>query len=77
MNRRVAIYARVSTANEQSPESQLRDLREFAGRRGFRVIQEYIDRGVSGATHSRPALDDLLTDARRGRFGNSTAWAGA
>jgi DNA invertase Pin-like site-specific DNA recombinase len=74
MTRRVGIYARVSTANGQSPESQLRDLRELADRRGFRVVQEYVDQGVSGATHSRPALDELVTDARRGRFDAVLIW---
>jgi DNA invertase Pin-like site-specific DNA recombinase len=74
MKRRVGIYARVSTANGQSPESQLRDLRELAGRRNFRVVKEYIDQGVSGATHSRPALDELVADARRGRFDAVLIW---
>jgi DNA invertase Pin-like site-specific DNA recombinase len=74
MNRRVAIYARVSTTNGQSPESQLRDLRELARCRNFHVAREYIDQGVSGATHSRPALNDLLTDARRGRFDAVLVW---
>ena len=39
---RVAIYARVSTG-EQSPELQLRELRDYAGRRGFPVHREYVD----------------------------------
>ena len=39
MKRRVAIYARVSTATEQSPEMQLIDLRELAERRGFEVVR--------------------------------------
>jgi hypothetical protein len=32
---RVALYARVSTLNNQDPEMQLAELREYAGRRGF------------------------------------------
>ncbi len=71
--RQVAIYARVSTP-EQSPEMQLRDLRELAQRRGFEVVREYIDTGISGAADSRPALDNLLTDARRGRFKAMLVW---
>ena len=74
MKRRVAIYARVSTATEQSPEMQLRDLRELAERRGFEVVREYVDTGFSGATDSRPALNDLLADARRGRFEAVLVW---
>jgi len=74
VNRRVAIYARVSTAPEQSPEMQLRDLRELAARRGLEVVREYVDQGFSGATDSRPALNDLLADARRGRFKAILVW---
>jgi len=32
--RRAAIYARVSTTNGQTPENQLRELREVAGKAG-------------------------------------------
>ena len=39
---RVATYARVSTG-EQSPELQVRKLRDYAGRRGFAVHREYVD----------------------------------
>src|ERR1700751_5342833 len=45
---RVALYARVSTLNGQDPEMQLRELREYAARRGWSVEKEYIDQGVSG-----------------------------
>jgi hypothetical protein len=43
---RVALYARVSTLNGQDPEMQLRELREYASRRGWVVDKEYIDRGA-------------------------------
>jgi DNA invertase Pin-like site-specific DNA recombinase len=58
---RVATYARVSTANNgQDPTMQTRELREFAERRGWTIIGEYVDRGVSGSKKSRPALNELL-----------------
>jgi predicted site-specific integrase-resolvase len=42
--RRAAIYARVSTVDgRQDPETQLRQLREYAERRGFPVAHEYVD----------------------------------
>ena len=55
---RIALYARVSTANgQQDPEMQLRELREYAERRGWLISEEYIDLGVSGYKDSRPALN--------------------
>lgn len=66
---RAAIYARVSTSNGgQSPEMQVREFQEFCGRRGWKIVGEYIDTGVSGAKERRPELDKLMADARRRRF---------
>lgn len=62
-----AIYVRVSTA-EQCVESQLFDLRELAVQRGFEVVQEYRDCGISGRRARRPGLDALIADARRKKF---------
>src|SRR5215470_27728 len=73
---RAAIYARVSTTNGQANgvEMQLRDLREMAERRGFQITREYCDAGVSGAKDSRPALDAMLADAKRGKFQVLLIW---
>jgi DNA invertase Pin-like site-specific DNA recombinase len=65
--RKAAIYARVSTT-DQHVESQLYDLRQLAVDRGFEVVQEYKDWGVSGRKARRPGLDDLMADARRKKF---------
>ncbi len=47
---RLALYARVSTSNgQQDPEMQLRELREYADRRGWVISSEYVDAGISGA----------------------------
>ena len=69
---RAAIYARVSTS-DQSPESQLRDLRQYATARGLGV-SEYVDTGFSGAKQSRPALDRLMNDARKRRIDCVLVW---
>ena len=63
---KAAIYVRVSTA-DQHVESQLYDLRELAAKRGFEVVQEYSDWGVSGRRARRPGLDALIADAREVR----------
>jgi predicted site-specific integrase-resolvase len=54
---KAAIYARVSTF-DQEPENQLRELRRYIQARGWQAI-EFVDKGVSGARESRPALNEL------------------
>ena len=72
---RVAIYARVSTG-EQSPELQLRELRDYAGRRGFAVHREYVDQAGGDVRHRKraPEFDALMADARRRRFDCVLVW---
>ncbi len=70
---RAALYARVST-DEQSPELQVAELRRLAELRGWRVVDEYIDHGVSGSKESRPALDRLLADAQAGELDLVAVW---
>lgn len=62
-----ALYARVST-QDQHVENQLLDLRKLAARRGFEIVREYSDKGVSGSKAKRPGLDSMMNDARRGEF---------
>jgi DNA invertase Pin-like site-specific DNA recombinase len=69
---KAAIYARVSTV-DQEPENQLAELRRYAEARGW-TAKDYVDRGVSGAKESRPALDQLVADARRRKFDVLVVW---
>jgi DNA invertase Pin-like site-specific DNA recombinase len=62
---RVGLYARVSTLNGQHPEMQLAELHEHSARRGWEIVGEYIDRGISGARERRPELDRLWADCRK------------
>ena len=72
---RVALYARVSTTGHgQDVGLQLDELRQVAQQRGWEVVGEFIDEGVSGGQQSRPALDQMLDCARRGRFGLIVVW---
>lgn len=61
---RAAIYVRVSTT-DQHPEVQLNPLRDYSQARGFEVVAEHVDHGVSGAKASRPQLDKMMAAARR------------
>lgn len=63
---KVGVYARVSRA-EQHPENQLRELRLYAEARGWLVVEEFVDHGVSGAKDSRPALNKLMDAVRKRR----------
>jgi len=70
---RVAIYARVSTT-DQSTESQLLDLRRYVSDRGWHTFREYCDNGISGTKDSRPALNDLMGDAKKRKFDVVLVW---
>jgi DNA invertase Pin-like site-specific DNA recombinase len=70
---RVALYARVSTT-DQHTENQLTELRRYVAARGWAITREYVDDGISGAKERRPALDELLRDARRRRFDAIACW---
>ncbi len=70
---RVAIYARVSTT-EQSSDSQLLDLRRYVRERGWDIFREFVDEGISGTKDSRPALNELMNDAKKRRFDVVLVW---
>ncbi len=70
---RVAVYARVSTS-DQSTDSQLLDLRRYVRERGWNTFKEYVDQGISGTKDSRPALNELMNDAKKRRFDVVLVW---
>src|SRR5436190_7704793 len=69
---RCALYARVSTA-DQEPENQLLELRRYVAARGWSGI-EFVDHGVSGSKDRRPALDQLIAAVRRGQVDAVVCW---
>jgi DNA invertase Pin-like site-specific DNA recombinase len=71
---RAAIYARVSTA-DQHASNQVQELRRYCEARGWAVVAEHVDNGVSGAAESRPALDTLRTGAKRRQFDAVVIWS--
>jgi DNA invertase Pin-like site-specific DNA recombinase len=71
--KKVAIYLRVST-KEQSVEMQLNDLERYSMERGLKVFKLYQDNGVSGTKESRPALSELMDDAKKRKFDIVLVW---
>lgn len=61
---RAVVYARVSTLLGQDPENQLVPIREYVKHRGFELVGEYVDHGISGTRERRPALDRLAVDVK-------------
>ena len=75
MSSRVAIYARVSTTNHgQDVTLQTRELEQFAEARGWRLVDSYIDLGISGSKDKRPELDRLMADAHKRKFDVVIVW---
>jgi DNA invertase Pin-like site-specific DNA recombinase len=76
MGKRAAIYVRVST-DKQTVENQVRELRQIAERRGWEIVEQYSDAGISGSKgrDGRPGLDQMLKDAQRRSFDVVMAWS--
>ena len=74
MPKRAVLYLRVSTI-DQNTDTQRFDLLQMAQQRGLTVVEEYVDHGISGTRNRRPALDRMMSDARKGRFDIVLVWA--
>ena len=72
----IAIYARVSTSS-QTTQNQINVLTELANRQGHTIIKIYTDNGFSGtkSTVDRPALNELMVDARKKKFEMVLVWS--
>ena len=81
--KKAVLYLRVSTASksrygdvltfDQRPELQQEPLERLAEQRGWQVVNVYTDR-ISGAKERRPALEQLINDATRGKFDVVMVW---
>lgn len=68
---RAAVYIRVSSAGQEdnfSLPTQERSCREYAGERGWAVVEVYRDVYTGAAVFERPGLTRLRADMRDGRF---------
>jgi DNA invertase Pin-like site-specific DNA recombinase len=71
---RAAIYVRVSS-DAQTVDNQLLELRTYVAGRQWTIAGEFRDEGVSGSKDRRPALDKLMTEARRGKVDVIAVWS--
>jgi len=75
LDRRAVLYSRVSTLHHgQDPEVQSREIREYCQRRGWSLVGEYVDAGISGSKERRPQLDRLIADAHKRKFDVVIVW---
>lgn len=76
MNKRVAIYTRVST-DQQTVENQRLELQAVADRLGWTIIEELADEGISGAKgrDQRPAFDRLMQMVTRKEIDLIACWS--
>lgn len=67
---RAATYCRVSTAEQAQHGTSIDDQRtrtkSYIEAKGWTLVEEYVDEGVSGSLARRPALDRLMAAARNG-----------
>ena len=77
MNKRVALYCRVSTADGQTVENQLQDLKLAGKRLGWDIVATFLDEGISGAKgrDQRAGLDALMKGIARKEFDMVAAWS--
>ena len=62
MSKRVVIYARVST-NEQNCDRQVAELEQVVKNNNWELVDTYVDEGYSRTTTTRPELDRMMKDA--------------
>lgn len=73
---KAVIYARYSCDNqrEESIEGQLRECKAFADRKGYTVVDSYIDRAISAKTDKRPQFQQMVKDSAKGLFDYVIVW---
>lgn len=62
------LYYRISTADKQSLDMQIKSVKDYCNREGIEIYKEYGDTGQSGSKESRPMFDLMLKDMRDKKF---------
>ena len=67
---RVVTYARFSSdmQNEKSITDQQRNCHEFAEKKGWSVVKDYVDKAIAGRRQDRPEHNQLIKDAELSKF---------
>ena len=68
---RVALYARVSSDMQvegKSIDAQLTEMREYAQRQGWQIVDEFVDAGFSAKSTNRPEFQRMMQDMEMRRF---------
>ena len=73
MDKKVAIYTRVSK-EEQHPENQLRQLKDFVVLSKWQIYKVYVDK-ISGRVTDRPQFQQMLRDASLRKFNVLLVWS--
>jgi len=64
MTKKVCLYVRCSQLKQvYSIERQLEELRQVCKNHDWKIVDEYVDEGISGSQRDRPAITQLLKDA--------------
>jgi DNA invertase Pin-like site-specific DNA recombinase len=73
---RAAVYARYSShrQGEQSIEGQLAEAHRYAAERDMTIVQEYVDRAMTGKNDNREQFQQMLADAARKMFDALIVW---
>ena len=71
--KKAACYVRCSTAG-QTTSNQTLELKRYCERQGWVIAKIYEDQAISGSQHDRPALNELLSDAKQGKFDVVVVW---
>ncbi|MGW7855274.1 cassette chromosome recombinase CcrB [Staphylococcus xylosus] len=68
----IGLYVRVSTLAQDidgfSINAQITQLKEYCSFQGYKVVDVYADRGISGKSMNRPELQRMLKDSKEGKL---------
>lgn len=70
---KIALYARVSTSDQQTIPMQLETMREYAEKRNLEVIKE-VEEIASGANNERPKREEILKLAKKRKIDAIIVW---